>query len=353
MLTSDGCQSKHQTGFTLVELLLVLSLIGLVLAGVFQFFFFTHKSYALADARSEVIQDVNLLFTLLEKDIRSASEPNDDTKAIRILNGGQQIDIYRYNNSTSMYERISYRLNPSDSTQLQRGLVSTATQDTNADPQYGTIPDSGTGAWKTIVSNLLPGSSEIFKDNRNDDISTRRLIDVSVFVKHPKLNESINMETAIMSRTGKSTTSIITSDNSYVPVTGIKIEPNLIDVLKKGQKDIFVTATVEPANATNKNLLWSQQLGSLFWVNFPDYAIRYDDKTGLTDTEIDTNPDLYRDRITSRSGTKVRINIAEYYSWGLPGWFGAPDPRTTTIKVTSPDIPNDPVYLTISQNKNS
>jgi prepilin-type N-terminal cleavage/methylation domain-containing protein len=352
MLTSDGCQSKHQTGFTLVELLLVLSLIGLVLAGVFQFFFFTHKSYALADARSEVIQDVNLLFTLLEKDIRSASEPNDDTKAIRILNGGQQIDIYRYNNSTSMYERISYRLNPSDSTQLQRGLVSTATQDTNADPQYGTIPDSGTGAWKTIVSNLLPGSSEIFKDDRNDAVSSRRLIDVSISVKHPKLNESISMNTAIMSRTGKSTTSIVASDNSYVPVQSIKISPASFSTGKGGISKDFI-ATVEPANATNKNLIWSQQLGSLFWVNFPDYAIRYDDKTGLTDTEIDTNPDLYRDRITSRSGTKVRINIAEYYSWGLPGWFGAPDPRTTTIKVTSPDIPNDPVYLTISQNKNS
>lgn len=346
MQTSKVYQSKNQTGFTLVELLLVLSLVGLVLAGVFQFFFFTHKSYAFADARSEVIQDVNLLFTLLEKDIRSASEPNDDTKAVRILNNGQQIDIYRYNKATSMYERIAYRLN---NNQIERGFVSTATQDTSANPQYSTIQDS---AWKTIVSNLLPGSSDIFKDDRNDAVSSRRLIDVSISVKHPKLNESINMETAIMSRTGKSTTSIVASDNSYVPVQSIKISPASFST-GKGEISKDFIATVEPANATNKNLIWSQQLGSLFWVNFPDYAIRYDDKTGLTDTEIDTNPDLYRDRITSRSGTKVRINIEEYYSWGLPGWFGAPDPRTTTIKVTSPDIPNDPVYLTISQNKNS
>ncbi len=346
MQTSKVYQSKNQTGFTLVEVLLVLSLVGLVLAGVFQFFFFTHKSYAFADARSEVIQDVNLLFTLLEKDIRSASEPNDDTKAVRILNNGQQIDIYRYNKATSMYERIAYRLN---NNQIERGFVSTATQNTSANPQYSTIQDS---AWKTIVSNLLSGSSDIFKDDRNDAVSSRRLIDVSISVKHPKLNESISMNTAIMSRTGKSTTSIVASDNSYVPVQSIKISPASFSTGKGGISKDFI-ATVEPANATNKNLIWSQQLGSLFWVNFPDYAIRYDDKTGLTDTEIDTNPDLYRDRITSRSGTKVRINIEEYKSLGLPGWFGAPDPRTTTIKVTSPDIPNDPVYLTISQNKNS
>lgn len=355
MQPSESCQSNNQTGFSLVELLLVLSLVGLVLAGVFQFFFFTHKSYALADARSAVIQDINLFFTQLEKDIRSASEPNDNTKAVRILNSGQQIDIYRYNNSTSRYERISYRINPSDSTQLQRGFASTATQDTSADPQYGTITDSGTGAWKTIVSNLLPGNPEIFADSRNEAISTRRLIDVSVLVKHPKLNESINVETAIMSRTGKSTTSIETSASlsKYIPVTGIILSENEISVKKNGVIDNYVTATVVPANATNKNLIWSQQIGSLFWVDFPDYSILYDDKTGLTDVEIDKNPDMYRDRITSRSGAPVRININKYSSLGLPSWFLAPDPRTTTIKVTSPDMLNEPVYLTISQQKNS
>jgi len=351
MRLTRGNTTVNQEGFSMVELLLVLSLVGLVLAGFFQFFFFTQKSYAIADARCEVIQDVNLFFTQLEKDIRSASEPNDDTKAVRVLESGKQLDIYRYNNSTSMYERISYRLNPSDSTQLQRGWFATNTKDNSANPQYGTIPNTGPGAWATIVSNMLPGDPVIFSDTRNDAISSRRLIDVDVYVKHPKLNDSINMNTAIMSRTGKSTTSIVTSaSGNYVPVTGIEIDPNPLNLPKSGGTE-YVTAKVIPANATNKNLIWSQSSGSLFWADFPDYAIFYEDSTGLTDTEIDLNPDLYRDRITSRSGTQVKIKIDEYKSLGLPGWFGAPDPRKTTIKITSPDIPNNPVYLTISQRK--
>ncbi len=346
MRTSEVYQSKNQTGFTLVELLLVLSLVGLVLAGIFQFFFFTHKSYAYADARSQVIQDVNLFFTQLERDIRSASEPNDDTKAVRILNNGQQIDIYRYNNSASRYERISYRINPSDSTQLQRGFISTATQDTSADPQYGTIPNNGTGAWKTIVSNLLPGSPEVFKDNRNDPISSRRLIDVSVFVKHPSLNESIKMETALMSRTGKSTTSIITSDNSYVAVTSVKIDPASISAPRNGLNNVFVTATVEPANATNKNLLWKQRLGSIAWVKFPEYSFSYDDGTTELLDSLDVNFDLYRDRLTTRSGQKVRITVEKYNFLDLfVPWYG--NPRTTDIRVESPDGPF--ATLTISQ----
>lgn len=352
MRLTDRNKLNSQTGFTLIEVMLVLILVSLVFAGVFQFFFYTHKSYAYADAQSEVVQDINLLFTQLEKDIRSASEPNNNTKAIRILNDGKQLDVYHFNKDTSTYERISYRFN---NNKIERGFISTTTPDTNANPQYGTIPNSGSGGWTTILSNHLPGNPIIFSDNiLNEDISSRRLIDVDVYVKHPKLNDSINMNTTIMSRTGKSTTSIETSDasNQYVPVTGINIDPSEKFVNKSGDDNILITATVDPVNATNKNLLWSQQLNSLLWMDFTDFLRLYDDGTGITDAEIDLNPDLYRDRVTSRSGSPVRINIDPYKSLGLPGWFGLPDPRTTTIKITSPDIPNAPVYLTVKQHKN-
>jgi prepilin-type N-terminal cleavage/methylation domain-containing protein len=340
MQTSKVYQSKNQTGFTLVEVLLVLSLIGLVLAGVFQFFFFTHKSYAYADARSQVIQDINLFFTRLEKDIRSASEPNDATKAIQVLNNGDQMDIYRFNKTTNRYERISYRLNGN---QIQRGLVSTDTQDTTPNPQYAAIPDS---AWETIVTNLLPGSSGIFKDDRNDPISSRRLIDVSISVKHPNLNQSISMNTAIMSRTGKSTTSIIASNDSYVEVTSVRIDPNLIDAPRAGLINQLVTATVEPANATNKNLYWEQRLGSIAWVDFPEYSFVYDDGTADLLDNLDVNFNMYSDRLTTRSGQQVKIEIKEYkwYELIIP-WYG--NPRTAVIRVKSPDGPS--ATLTINQ----
>ena len=111
---------KHRTsfhdqyGFTAVELLLVLALLGLVLAGIYQFFFFTNRSYTQAERQSISVQEANLFLLNIEKDIRSASQPNDLTTAIRVLNSsghqarkGQRLDIYRYNDQNDQYEKLA------------------------------------------------------------------------------------------------------------------------------------------------------------------------------------------------------------------------------------------------------
>ena len=154
------------------------------------------------------------------------------------------------------------------------------------------------------------------------------------------------METALMSRTGKSTTSIITSDNSYVEVKRVIINPGSITAPRNGLSNQIVTATVEPANATNKNLLWKQKLGSIAWVTFPEYSFSYEDGTSDFLDNLDLNFDLYRDRLTTRSGQQVKITIKKYewYELLVP-WYG--NPRTTDIRVESPDGPF--ATLTISQ----
>ena len=337
-------------GFTLVELLVVLSLVGLVLAGVFQFFFFTHSSYAMADSQSAVIQEVNLFFLQVEKDVRSASEPNSATKAVRVLDNGQQLDIYRYNNSTNMYERITYRRHNND---LQRGLVSTSAPGNDANPQYAIIPDSGTGAWTTLVSKLAPGTFQLFNDSRNEDESTRRLIDINVIVAHPQLNSMISMQTALMSRTGKSTTSIIESADStaYQGVESVIIDPTSVTDPTGNGRSFSITASVQPSNATNRNLIWSQHLTSLYdirdtlnfdpWLDFEGFSRLYDDGTGSYLDDLDVDLDSYRQRLTTRSGISVTINLKK------APWTLFTRERKTYVKVESPDGPS--ATLTITQ----
>ena len=167
----------YQRGFTLVELLLALALLGLVLAGIYNFFFFTNRAYTQAEGQSISVQEANLFLLNIEKDIRSASQPNDLTTAIRVLNSsghqarkGQRLDIYRYNDQNDQYERIAYR---SDGNVLRKGSVTANNQINTASPQYA--PQN----WKT----LLPKWCLMIEDDFYHDVpmtvrspSERRLI---------------------------------------------------------------------------------------------------------------------------------------------------------------------------------
>ena len=324
MRLTGGTTTNNEKGFTLVELMVTLSIMGIVLAAAYNFFFFTHKSYALADARSAAIQEVDLLFLQLEKDIRSASAPNSTTRAVTISNDGQQIDIYSTKDLpsgddpdvlTSHYCLTSYRLN---GTEIQKGFTSSAEQSNSTNPEYGGIPDIGEGAWETIVDDVLPGEAVIFSDRYNgDNISSRRLIDVDLFVKPAQLNNSINMKTSLLSRTGRSTASLNESIyvNTYKEATIIKFydeagEPiTNLSLPKDTPKKIVAKAFASDGitQATNKNILFKQNIGSILYIKFPDYEKLYEDNTGEYLEEIDLNPDLFRERLTARSGQAVSI----------------------------------------------
>ncbi|NLW90087.1 MAG: prepilin-type N-terminal cleavage/methylation domain-containing protein, partial [Syntrophomonadaceae bacterium] len=313
-----GNKSKKQKGFTLVELLVVLALLGVAMAGAFQFFHYTQTSYALADTRSAVLQEIDLFFLQMEKDIRSASAPNSSTKAIAISNEGKEMNVYSSREApsadnssvlTKVFTKTSYRLNGID---IQRGFASTE----NASEVVSLDIDN----WQTVVSYIIPGDKQLFNDTRNDEESSRRLIDVNIIVKHPKMPTSISMQTSLLSRTGKSTTSIIesTASNTYVPVQSITITPDpTLTLSNRNAVNTTYKATVVPANATNKNLIWSQNVGSAFkisftvplttieftlaepFVEFVGYSLIYDDGTFEID-DIDTKFDLMFDRFTTR-----------------------------------------------------
>lgn len=270
----------NQKGFTLVELMMVLVLLGLILAGIYQFFFFTNRAYTDADKKSIAIQEANLFISQIEREIRQATKPNEKTKAVRILNDGEQIDIYSFNNESNQYKRTSYRLDPNDKTQLQKGWVEVDASATipgeDANPQYAEILDTGTGAWKDIVTNV-DSPENLFMDSTDDTTITseRRLIKVNLKILDPETNRPLSLATSVMSRSGRSLTSILSSegetDNYIYLATDIKIIDNStgkVITIKNAIRDkqyIKVTAVINPEYASNKDVNWTSNKN---WLSF-------------------------------------------------------------------------------------
>lgn len=345
---------SNQKGFTLVELMVVIAIMGFVAAAIYGFFGYTQKSYAHAEANSIVSQEATLFFTQIEKEIRNATEPNKDSKAVSVSNDGQEINIYQYDGSK--YQRICYRKNPDNNLVLEKGSVSVTSPASGTNPSYGTIAN-----WKTISSHLLPGNAALFSDrNPADTNSKRRLIDITLSLKHPKTSTALNIQSSVMNRSGQSTQSIETGSgtySAYVPVESIEFL-EVPAIFPKAGDTKTIVARVLPTNATNKNLVWSEQILGFIWLRFPEYSLAYDDGTGSITEELlegVSNKFGYWDTMTTRSGYPVLMKTEKYETLGLPNWFLnlfgslAPNPREAIIRVTSPDGPS--AQITIQQHR--
>lgn len=265
---------NSQQGFALIELMMVLALLGLVLAGVYQFFAFTNRVYTDTDNKSIAIQEANLFISQIENEIRQADKPNGATNAIQINSEGKQINIYSFNSETNQYKHVSYRLNPSDETQLQKGWVIV-----DADPQSAAIPATGAGAWKTIVTNVdadkYSAAEKLFIDATDDTlvVAERRLIKVNLLIRDPETNRPLTVATSTMSRSGRSQTAIIASDTTIlqnIKVTDIKVintadnmEVTAIETGIDGTSKT-VRALISPYNAYEPRVNWS----SSDWITF-------------------------------------------------------------------------------------
>lgn len=108
-----------QQGFTLIELAIYLVLLGIVLAGIYNFYFFSSQSSMRSQAESEVLQDARIVMMQMEREIRQANRPRNLTnlpegvdpeelpiKKGVVIDSGDEMTIYSYINEVP--RRITY-----------------------------------------------------------------------------------------------------------------------------------------------------------------------------------------------------------------------------------------------------
>jgi prepilin-type N-terminal cleavage/methylation domain-containing protein len=236
-------------GFTLVELLLVVALVGIVLAIPIQALFLTNRDWQYNQAMSPALMDGNLLFARLGNEIRAADKPEGGTRAVEIED--EQLIIYRPNSEA--WERIEYRF-LEDSHELQRGAFSGS--------EAQVLNRTGNPvSWETVASSVTALN---FSDNNPGSTADRRLIRVAMQISdtthsqpsfQPFLVESTFLSRSQQSGTGSSGSESGGEGSTDVAVRRISLTPTSVS-MREGE-ETTLTATIAPANATNKNVTWS------------------------------------------------------------------------------------------------
>jgi len=172
-------KSKNNTGFTLMELTIVLTLLLVILFGLSNFFDFSQKSYLITEAQSIIHDDINNVLLMLGNDIRSAARPDYDTNAVVVFKSntaskaGDRIDIFDYKDGK--YYKTSYRYIDN---KLQRGL----TEGNSAE-----AVKSADFVYETILEGVkYPESGELFTDKTTDTTIDRRTIEIDLYVIDPQ-----------------------------------------------------------------------------------------------------------------------------------------------------------------------
>lgn len=138
-------------GFTIVEMIITLSLLGIILAVIYTLFFHVQSGFNKADAHLKINQQINMTFLQMEQDIHSATKPNYLTDAVRIVSDSE-MHIYAHDETKNKYIRIVYRLNPSEKTILERG---TAICQSNLPPSYKNPEYESISQWETYIEGIV------------------------------------------------------------------------------------------------------------------------------------------------------------------------------------------------------
>jgi prepilin-type N-terminal cleavage/methylation domain-containing protein len=149
------------SGFTLVELLIAVSLSSIVLAALYYLLSFTYQSYRHTVAQYEAEQDARMAMISFEDDIRKAKEVEISGiihNAVEVKSWGMQLDVYTDIDKDDVMEFVQYKL---ENNELKRG-----------EAELGHTPTKWTTLADMIYNNTMTPKEAIFAvDEERIDIN--------------------------------------------------------------------------------------------------------------------------------------------------------------------------------------
>lgn len=141
-----------ENGLTLVELLLVLALLGVVLAAIFQYWQYGNASWERTAAEGRATQEARLALMRMEREVRQAQKATETRESIHLVSS-TQVEIYTDVTGDGKPELVVYRL---QGDALERGVAAPSGSHfpyTYAEP----------GNWETVVSKVeTPAGQPLF-----------------------------------------------------------------------------------------------------------------------------------------------------------------------------------------------
>ncbi|MGB8453813.1 MAG: prepilin-type N-terminal cleavage/methylation domain-containing protein [Anaerocolumna sp.] len=140
----------NSRGFTLVELVVAVSLLSVVLASAYFFLAFSQKVLVQTESQFDAIQDARMAGMKMEEDIRSAESVKIDVtrhKAVEVQDSGMWLTIYTDVDKDGIVQMVQYKL---EDDELKRGVAA-----------LGNTPS----AWNTVagkVKNNMGSLTPIF-----------------------------------------------------------------------------------------------------------------------------------------------------------------------------------------------
>ena len=111
----------EQSGMTLIELLIVLFIALLVIAGSYSIFGLVIRGYNITDEKSSEFEKMRNIASVIGRDIRQGSVPAEGSEPVDIQGSDDELYIFYYNENEDEYWSIKYFM---DDDQLEKQVLS-------------------------------------------------------------------------------------------------------------------------------------------------------------------------------------------------------------------------------------